>query len=197
MEVLRAVSGRVDRRLAVFVEDEFARAWVEAIAREYLGSRQEEVGIYAVQGDGNAVKTHTSHAANPAVTFRSMCVIDGNSEQKESEADCVFRLPGSVPESTVFNAVLMNLDQNLALLTVALQRPLSKQEEVAKAIRDVSHTNRDAHLLFTQVGARIGFVPEATVRGAFLSVWLQENPQQAKRIADGIESVLRLPPKVE
>jgi predicted ATPase len=195
VEVLRAVSGRVDRRLAVFVEDDFAGAWVEAIARELLGSHLEEVGIYPVQGDGNAVKTHAGHVANPSVSFHSLCFIDGDSEQKESDTDRIFRLPGSVPESTVFNAVLKNLDQNVALLTVALQRPLSKQEEVAKAVRDISHTNRDSHLLFSQVGAKIGFIPEATVRGAFLSIWLQENPEDAKRIAAAIEDALRLPPK--
>jgi hypothetical protein len=33
VEVLRAVSGRVDRKLAIFVEDGFAKAWVEAILR--------------------------------------------------------------------------------------------------------------------------------------------------------------------
>jgi len=195
VEVLRAVSGRVDRRLAVFVEDDFAGTWVDAVAREYLGADREQVGIYPVQGDGNAVKTHTSHWANPAVTFRSMCFIDGDSQQRESDADFIYRLPGSVPESNVFNAVLGNLADNIALLTVALQRPLSKQGEVAKAITDVSHTNRDSHLLFSQVGAKIGFIPEATVRGAFLAVWLQENPEEAKRIAAAIESALRLPPK--
>jgi AAA domain, putative AbiEii toxin, Type IV TA system len=195
VETLRAVSGRVDRRLALFVEDEFAGVWVEAVIREHMGARREEVGIYPTRGDGNAVKTHTSHLANPAVNFRSVCFIDGDSEQKEDEAAWIYRLPGLGPESTVFNTVLRNLDQNVALLTANLQRPLSKQDEVAKAIRDVSHTNRDSHLLFSQVGAKMGFVPEAVVRGAFLSVWIQENPGEARRIAEAVEKVLRLPSK--
>ncbi len=195
VEVLRAVSGRVDRRLAVFVEDDFAGAWADAVVREYLGDHREEIGIYPLQGDGNAVKTHSSHLANPAVSFRSVCFIDGDSRQKEDSEGFIYRLPGTVPESTVFNTVLKNLDQNIALLTVALQRPLSKQDEVAKAIRDVSHTNRDSHLLFSQVGAKIGFIPEATVRGGFLSIWLQENPEEAKNIASAIEDALKLPAK--
>jgi len=195
VEVLRAVSGRVDRRLAVFVEDDFAGAWVTAVAREYLGAHQEEIGVYPVQGDGNAVKTHSSHLANPAVSFRSVCFIDGDSQQKENDAEFIYRLPGGGPELTVFGAVLKNLGQNIALLAAALQRSLSKQDEVTKAITDVSHTNRDSHLLFSQVGARIGFIPEATVRGAFLSIWLHENPEEAKRIASAIEAALRLPAK--
>ncbi|MFO1495131.1 MAG: hypothetical protein U1F26_10785 [Lysobacterales bacterium] len=55
MEAVRAVSGRVDKRLAVFVEDDFAKAWVEAILREKLGADFDQVEVHAVAGDGNAV----------------------------------------------------------------------------------------------------------------------------------------------
>ena len=43
IEVLRVISGRIDKRLAIFVEDEFAKAWVEAILREKLGDYLESV----------------------------------------------------------------------------------------------------------------------------------------------------------
>jgi hypothetical protein len=107
----------------------------------------------------------------------------------------IYRLPGSNPESAVFDGVLQNIQNNIALLTAALQRPQSKQEEVRVAIRDVSHTNRDPHLLFSQVGAKIGFVPEATVSGAFISVWIEEHRTESQDIANAIEAVLQLPPK--
>ena len=45
IEVLRAVSGRVDKRLAIFVEDEFTKIWLEAVLREKIGDRWETVGI--------------------------------------------------------------------------------------------------------------------------------------------------------
>lgn len=80
VEVLRAVLGRVDRRLAIFVEDEFAKTWLEAILREQLGEQIHEIGIYPVQGDGNAVKTHTFHKTNPAIETISLCFIDGDSK---------------------------------------------------------------------------------------------------------------------
>jgi hypothetical protein len=195
VEVLRAVSGRVDKRLALFVEDDFAKEWVQAILRERLGESVDEVGIYPVFGDGNAIKTHLGHMANPAVHFRSVCFLDGDSGQHEDIEQWVVRLPGAMPESTIFNSVLNNLENNIALLTVACQRPLDKQNVVKDAINKVAHTNRDPHLLFSQIGLNIGFVPEATVRGAFLAVWIQENPEEANRIADYVQKALELPQK--
>jgi AAA15 family ATPase/GTPase len=195
IEVLRAVSGRVDKKLAIFVEDEFAKNWIEAIIREKLGDRIDEIGVYPVHGDGNAVKTHLGHLANPAIQFHSMCLIDGDSKQKEDETKGVFRLPGTVPESTVFDAVLSNLKNNIALLTVACQRSLDKQDIVAKVVQNVSRTNRDPHLLFSQIGIDLGFIPEAIVKGAFFSMWIQENPKEANLIGELIMKALEFSPK--
>jgi energy-coupling factor transporter ATP-binding protein EcfA2 len=195
VEALRAISGQVDRRLAVFVEDDFAKSWIETIVREYLGEGAHEIGVYPVQGDGNALKTHVAHTSNPAVLFHSVCFIDGDSQQKEDEASFIYRLPGSSPESTIFNSVLANIDQNIALLTVGCQRPITKQDEVDRVIREVSRTNRDSHVIFNQVGLKLGFVSESIVKGAFLSVWVQENKADAERIAGHIKKALELPLK--
>jgi len=59
----------------------------------------------------------------------------------------------------------------------------------------VSHTNRDPHLLFNQIGLKIGFVSEPIVRGAFLSVWIQENQSEVEKIVKPILEALDLPPK--
>lgn len=195
IEILRAVSGRVDKRLAIFVEDDFAKNWVEVVIREKIEDRLEEIGVYPLHGDGNAVKTHLSHRANPAISFHSLCFIDGNSKQREDNENRIIRLPGLIPELTVFDSVLNNLDNNIALLTVACQRSLDKQAIVAKIIRDVSHTIRDPHLLFSKVGLSLGFVPEAIIRGAFLSIWIQENLNEVNSIIEPIIKALEMPTK--
>jgi len=195
IEALRAISGRVDKRLAIFVEDVFAKTWLETVLREKIDDLIDEVGIYAVAGDGNAVKTHTGHMLNPAISFHSLCLIDGDSKQKEDASKGIYRLPGSSPESTIFDSVLSNLNSNIALLTIACQRSISKQDEVAEKIKQVSHTNRDPHLLFNQIGLKIGFVSEPIVRGAFLSVWIQENQSEVEKIVKPILEALDLPPK--
>lgn len=196
VEVLRAVSGRIDKRLAIFVEDDFAKAWVESVIRERLGDNFEEIGIYPVYGDGNAVKIHLGHAVNPAVAFHSICFVDGDSRQVDDSERSIFRLPGDIPEATVFNSAVNNLDSNIALLTVACQRPMEKQRVVAEAIKGISSTNRDPHLLFSQLGIKLGFVPETTVRGAFLTSWIQENPNDVIKLVEPIMKALELPSKI-
>jgi len=195
VEALRAVSGRVDKKLVIFVEDEFAKAWVEMIAREKAGDSFEEIGIYAVSGDGNAVTTHIGQTKNPAILVHSLCFIDGDSKQKDDPGKGINRLPGGAPESTVFNAVVKNLNDNIALLTAGFQCGLDKQQKVKEIILEVSHTNRDPHLLFSQIGIRLGFVSEEIIRGAFLALWIQENTIEANVIAESINAVLRFQPK--
>jgi predicted ATPase len=192
VEALRAVAGRVDKKLAVFVEDEFAKTWVDTILREKLGVGYDQIEVHAVHGDGNAVVTHRGHMANPAVTFKSLCVIDGDSQQNEATDQGVLRLPGATPELSVFESIQARLDQDLAVLTVSCQRAPEAQEQVRRAIEEVSRTNRDPHLLFNQVGMKIGFVPEAIVRGAFLALWVRANDafcdELARRARDLIEA---------
>jgi AAA15 family ATPase/GTPase len=54
IEALRAITGRIDQRMAVFVEDAFAKEWVESIIRNNMPERMDEIGVYAVSGDGQA-----------------------------------------------------------------------------------------------------------------------------------------------
>ncbi|MGI9706903.1 ATP-dependent nuclease [Serratia marcescens] len=182
VEALRAVSGRVDKRLAIFVEDEFAKCWVDCILREKLNSDYAQVEVHAVAGDGNAVSIHRSHMSNPAINFRSMCIIDGDSSQQDSEENSVIRLPGDQPERSVFENIRSSLDINAAILTVSCQRPPEAQQQVIDTIERVANTNRDPHLIFNQIGMGIGFVSETIVRGAFLSMWVRNNEEFCNRL---------------
>ena len=190
VEALRAVSGRVDKKLAIFVEDAFAKEWMEAMLRETLANTMDQIAVYAVSGDGNAVKIHRGHRENPAIEFTSLCFIDGDSRQQENPGQGIYRLPGTAPESTVFNDVVNGLSSNLAVLTVSCQRPPEKQEEVKTAINEVSSTNRDPHLLFNQVGIKIGWVSEAIVRGAFFAVWMRQDWARVENLVEPVRLAL-------
>ena len=86
-------------------------------------------------------------------------------------------MPGAQPELAVFEEIRARLDQDLAILTVSCQRAPEAQTLVQRTIEEVARTNRDPHLLFNQVGIKLGFVPEAIVRGAFLALWVRSNTQ--------------------
>jgi len=190
VEALRAVAGRVDKKLAVFVEDEFAKAWVDTILRETLRADYDQIEVHAVNGDGNAVGTHRGHSSNPSISFKSLCVIDGDSNQTESDQDGILRLPGSQPELTVFNDVRARLHEDLAVLTVSCQRAPEAQEIVRRSIEEVASTNRDPHLIFNQLGMMIGFVPEPIVRGAFLALWVRANSTFCEGVADHARTLI-------
>ena len=190
VEALRAVSGRVDKKLAIFIEDEFAKSWVDYILREKLGVDYDQVEIHAVHGDGNAVSTHRGHIANPAATNKSLCIIDGDSAQLEDALNGVIRLPGTQPERTVFEEIHNRLAEDIAILTVSCQRAPEAQELVLRSIEEVSRTNRDPHLLFNQLGIKIGFVPEVIVRGAFLALWVRNNSLFCDALAAKVKALI-------
>lgn len=190
VEALRAVSGRVDKKLAIFVEDEFAKTWVETILRERLRHDFEQVEVHAVAGDGNAVVTHRAHMANPAIRFKSLCIIDGDSQQAEDIENAIIRLPGSQPELAVFDNVKQRLGTDLAILTVSCQRPPEAQELVRQSIEEVVLTNRDPHLIYNQLGIKIGFVPEGIVRGAFLALWVRNNGAFCDRLEASVRALI-------
>lgn len=187
---LRAVSGRIDKKVAVFVEDDFAKHWVEAILREKLLERFDHVEVHSLGGDGTAVSTHLHHQQNPAAELRSVCVVDGDSQQKDDEEKYVYRLPGTQPERSVFDSILDELTSQLAILTVSCQRDPSAQGSVKEAIMKISKTNRDPHLIFSQIGVEIGFVSEEIVRGAFMSIWVRQNDEFCTILANAVDGLI-------
>lgn len=191
VEALRAVSGRVDKKLAIFVEDEFAKSWVDYILREKLGADYDQIEVHAVHGDGNAVSTHRSHHANPAIKFKSLCIIDGDSKQSDDIHNGILRLPGTQPEQAVFGSIQDRINQDIAILTVSCQRGPEAQDLVLASIEEVSKTNRDPHLLFNQLGIKIGFVPEAIVRGAFLALWVRNNAAFSDNLSNRVKELIQ------
>lgn len=187
IEMLRALAGRVDKLLSLFVEDEFAANWIRAVLRAKIPTCLDQVEIYQVGGDGNAVKIHMGHNASPARSHSSACYLDGDSQQKENIDAAVYRLPGLCPETTVFTSVVSNLEDKLDFLTIALQLGLDRRESVRTTVHEVQASNRDPHLLFSQLGSALGSIAVATVEGAFFSLWIQSNGNEAERIARNIK----------
>jgi predicted ATPase len=168
---LRAISGQIDSQLVVFVEDSFARTWVEEILRSLPGVAMDAISVHAMEGDGTAVTVHRGRKLDPSVSQPSVCLIDGDSKQNDSVTDSIYRLPGQSPESYIYDKVIEKLDEVSGELAVALLRPYEEEARVAEIVRSVRNTNRDPHVLYSQVGKRLGLIPEARVREAFITLW--------------------------
>ena len=188
IEALRAISGRIEERLAIFVEDDFARNWVEGVIRSCCPQCAEEVGVYPVSGDGAAHSLHISHTKNPALTdlVKSTCILDGNSSRKEDVDSGILKLPGDVPESAVFDYVSANINTEAMKLAIGLHLPPEADRRVQSAVEAIGRSNRDPHLLFNQVGQGLGFIPASIVASAFISLWVAGNMPEAQRISSFI-----------
>jgi ABC-type branched-subunit amino acid transport system ATPase component len=190
IEALRAITGRIDERMAIFVEDAFAREWVESIIRAYMPERMDEIGVYAVSGDGQAHSIHLSHKKNPSITTKSVCILDGNSAKSEHVDDGIIKLPGEIPETEVFNFVRNDIPNLAMKLAAGLHLSPEKDNWVREAVETISLANRDPHLLFNQVGQKAGLIPANIVSSAFIGLWLTGNQEKAKRIANFVKANL-------
>lgn len=192
VESRRAVTGQIDKSLAVFVEDEFARVWVEAALRgDPNGTLYPQVEVHGLQGDGTAVAVNRHHNLDPSASVPSICFIDGDSQQQESEGACVYRLPGASPEGHIFDTVLEAWASVGGQLTVALLQPFEKTAAVKKLLDEVRRDAMDEHVLFGVAGQRLGFIPEETVKHAFARFWCVAKPEAAEQIRTRVADALK------
>jgi len=189
---LRAISGQIDSQLVVFVEDSFARTWVEEILRSLSGVAMDAVSIHSMEGDGTAVTVHRGRNLDPSVSQPSVCLIDGDSSQNDSVTDSIHRLPGQSPESYIYDKVVEKLDEISGELAVALLRPYEEEARVAEIVRSVRNTNRDPHLLYSQVGKSLALLPEARVREAFIALWARKFPNEVHSITQPFKDKIPL-----
>lgn len=184
---LRAITGQIETQGVIFVEDEFAKTWVEAILRESSKGLVDHFEVHAMAGDGTAVAMNKYHNANPAIEVPSICIIDGDSAQIEGER--VLRLPGAAPESFIFDSCVDSWPSIGGKLSVALLQRFEREAEVLALCKNVRTTNMDHHLLFAQLGEKLGLVPDATVRQAFVTQWAQTNTQAVDEILARLEAL--------
>ncbi len=186
---LRAITGQITREVVIFVEDVLAKAWVEAVIRQRRPDIVDHVEVHAMEGDGIAVATHMYHNANPAIVTPSICIIDGDSTQEAKDADRIYRLPGQMPETYIYDQVLAAWDRYGGKLSVALLKEFDASDEVRQACESVRRDNMDPHLLFAQLGERLSLLPEATVRMAFCTIWAQAYPDEADNIVTTLGNI--------
>lgn len=189
---LRSLTGEVSSKLIIYTEDSFAKKWVEAIIRSNPQIAIDAIEVYAMGGDGTAVKANKFHNLDPSNNVKSICIIDGDSKQDDSPEEGVYRLPGEAPELHVFDEIIDKLDECAGILSVRFMREFRDAEEIKNTIMSISRTNRDHHLIFSQIGEAVGFVDESIIISAFLSTWCEKYKDDVSRILDVIGADLPL-----
>ena len=152
---LRAITGETDpdSKLVIFVEDNFAKIWIEAMLKE-TGSVPYHIQMNPMAGDVAAASINAHRKKDPSVTTPGISIIDGDSLQKPDASAGIYRLPGSAPESEVFDGVIADWAQVGGKLAVALFQRFEDEARVRSICDEVRLTNIDPHLLFAQVGEK-------------------------------------------
>ena len=136
---LRTITGQVEASLAIFVEDEFAKMWIETIVSDDSSIIENSLEIHAMAGDGTAIAINKYHNNDLSVKFKSICIIDGDSKQQDSEADKVFRLPGESPEKYIYGKVVELIsnpnETKIGELSLLLQKRFEDSNFVEKKSR--------------------------------------------------------------
>lgn len=172
---LRAITGQIETASVIFVEDDFAKTWLEAILRQSNRSIIDHFEVHAMSGDGTAVAMNKYHNDNPAISVPSVCVLDGDSKQSDDAAQKIYRLPGEAPEAYIFDSCIDDWNIIGGKLSVALLQRFEDSDKVLEICKEIRRTNKDTHLLFSQIGEKLGLVPERTVSAAFTTLWAQNN----------------------
>jgi AAA domain, putative AbiEii toxin, Type IV TA system len=193
IKALRTITGQIEAKLAVFVEDSFSELMVTTALRYHGGLEIDAIKVHGMGGAQPAVKVNEQHNLDPTATFPSVCLVDGDRRDLVDFDRRVYALPGDrSPEAYVFDKVLERLDTAAARLTVSMQLPSSQQERVKVVINERARTNRDRHVIYQQIGDDLDFTAGLIVASAFLAVWAQEYPGEVKEL---VGQFLDLAPK--
>lgn len=188
---LRTITGQTQAKLAIFVEDDFAKLMVISALRNHGGVELDEIKVHATLGADSAIKVNEQHNIDPTTTFPSICILDGDQSDRVNADKHVFALPGtSSPEAHVLESVMQRLDAVAGRLTLALQLNLHEQERVKRVVRERYMTNWDRHIIWEQIGADLDFTAGLTVKNAFLAIWTQEFPEEVTSLAQDIGALL-------
>lgn len=187
---LRAINGQISSHLIIFTEDLFATKWIESLINSDDSIDYGLIEVHSMAGDGTAVTINKHHNTDPSIEVKSICIIDGDSKQVEDKELFVYRLPGEMPETYIFLKIRDIIDEVNGELAIALHKAFEFQAKLTEAIEYVWRNTYDKHLLYSQLGKKIGFVSEEIVRSAFLSIWSRYYTDEANKILNIIKSNL-------
>lgn len=185
VEDMLAFRGDIETRLAVYCEDNTARDWLQEMMR-FSGNTLElnQIEFYAVGSYANVVEVTRQHNNNPASRFKAIGFVDGDTPSYQKLEPDTYRLPGTLmPEEVILDTVRQGYSTNLGILTVRLTGKPEEQERIRRLIDEVALQTEDMHLLFSKIGVRLGFLPEETVRLAFMSAFCTSLPEVAREIS--------------
>ncbi len=199
IEALRVLQGEIDKQLVVFVEDEFAKIFLETLLRQF-GKMDllDLLDIYKIGGKNEIISYVNSQNKNPAIKVIAVGVLDGDvletEYNKTEQKDKFAKLPtdGRSPEIEVWGSVVDNLDILIARITVKLGLAIGQQEFVREKILDTQREVLDTHILFSTLADKLGLMAEVAVINAFISSYTEIQNGKLRYLVDFLESNVKV-----
>lgn len=192
IESLRALTGKVAKDAAIFVEDDFAKDLVEEMFRQYASDIFERIQVHKAGGYPYVVNVLDHHIKNPTTSHPAAAIIDGDNPPLQKQNDAVFELPGGAPEVVVFGYIRQTAEKNSALIKQRCQCPGISQSDLVKAIEEVDIDTSDHHLYFSKLGDRLGFISELIIRRGLASVYVEQNADALKPLVAAVRDHMKL-----
>jgi hypothetical protein len=190
IESLRAITGSAEKERVIFVEDEFAKDWVEDILRQYDADALGATEIHVAGGYPYLVEVTTHHNKNPSISKRAIAVVDGDTDVVEASGETL-KLPGETPETEVFGFISTHAQELSSLIQQRCQCPNLDQDSIVKRVKQAEIDARDPHLVFRRLGERLGFLSEIVVRRGMISIYNEKNKPSLQGLANDLIHFIR------
>jgi predicted ATPase len=196
IEALRVLLGDVEHQLVIFTEDKFAEIFVTTVLRQSgLTDLLNLIEIHYVGGKNEVMRFVDSQNANPSTKkVPAVGILDGDVLDSEIEKskfkDFYAKLPGEMPEREVWNYLIIKLEESIAKITLKLGFNNTQQEFVKNKIIETNREVNDAHLLYTVLGEKLGFLAESVVVNAFITTYVDYKNGSLSYLKDFLENKL-------
>ncbi|HAB4878537.1 TPA_asm: AAA family ATPase, partial [Salmonella enterica subsp. enterica serovar Agona] len=94
IESLRAITGQKVNSKVIYVEDSFAKEWVENAIDRYLPKLASTIKVYTAGGYPSVVKVSQYHNENPTINYPSIALVDGDIKGRQGTKE--------LPENAMF-----------------------------------------------------------------------------------------------
>lgn len=199
IEALRILQGDIEKQLVVFVEDEFAKIFLETLLRQFGKiDLLDLLDIHNIGGKNEIINYVNSQNNNPAIKVKAVGILDGDVASSEYEKtthkDKFAKLPteGKSPEIEVWYDLTANMEAIIARLTLKLGFGIGQQIFVNDKIVETQREVLDSHLLFAVLAEKLGYMAEIAVINAFISTYVEKHNGKLRYLVDFLEMYVKI-----
>lgn len=180
IETLRAVTGDIPNKLVIFVEDEFVKAWIDDVLRQYLTDIAEAMEVYIAGGYPYVLDVTKFHNNNPTVKIKAIALIDGDVMGPDNDGDLpkfARKIGDTYPEQVVFQYIVRNIKDLTALIQQRCLLSGISEDRIKAVVDEVNLSMCDHHEIYSELGRRFNFASELRIREGMINIFNERNEE--------------------